>query len=276
MQLDTAGGEQITGTVSDGTTTVPLIADRGVFSGRQNPAPQAGQYTMIIAGSADTASLPGGPSVGTVTVDTSGKVRLTGALADGTKVSQAATISRNGDWPLYVPLYAGRGSILGWLSLQTNAATDVSGDVAWLKPSVPAAKFYPAGFNFQTTASGFRYHPPARGNNVLTLTDGNVAFTGGGLDSDITNHIHLGANNHVSNLSSNLLSLSFKSSNGSFSGHVNKPNAAIVAAGMGGGPMGGKAMGQSLSFNGVVLQGTEDGAGFFLGTNQSGQVLVGP
>jgi hypothetical protein len=192
-------------------------------------------------------------------VDTSGKIKLAGSLADGTKLTQSAVVSKNGDWPFFISLYGGQGSILGWLTFLTTQANDLNGDVVWIKPSVATAKFYPAGFDFATSASGFRYHPPAAGGALLSFANGTLVLTGGDLPQAITNQIIIGANNRVTNLSSNRLTLTFKTSTGSFTGRVVKPGSA-----------------QSLSFNGLALPDMEIGLGYFLGTAQSGQVLLGP
>ena len=259
LHLDPADADRVTGTVSDGTTTVPLAGDRVVFDGRQNLAPQAGQYTMIISGDANSASLPGGDSYGAVTVDTSGKIHLSGSLADGTKIIQMTTVSKNGDWPFYVPLYGNLGSILGWLSFVNGSTNDLRGDVVWFKPNLATVKFYPAGFNFTTTASGFKYHPPAPGTAALNFTNGIVALTGGDLAGSITNLIAIDTKNHVTNLSSNRLTVVFKSTTGTFTGRVTVPNTT-----------------QSLPFSGVLLQTLGIGQGYFLGTTQSGQALISP
>lgn len=258
LQLNPADPDQITGTVSDGAFTVPLAAERAVFDGRQHLAPQAGRYTMIIPGGGGSAALPGGDSFGAVTVDTAGRIRLAGSLADGTRVSQSAATSRNGDWPLYIPLYGGAGSIIGWLNFLATPTNDLSGDLVWLKPNIPAARFYPAGFTLATTATGSRYRSPAPGNKVLNFTDGQVTLSDGGLAAEIVNHISLSANNRVTNLSSNRLSLLVTSFTGMFSGRVVDPVSR-----------------RSLTIGGVVLEGTDVGRGYFLGTAQSGPVLLG-
>src|SRR5215475_2156127 len=48
-----------------------------------DPAPQAGQYSFILMGSDDPQNAPAGECYGTLKVDTSGNVKLTGTLANG-------------------------------------------------------------------------------------------------------------------------------------------------------------------------------------------------
>jgi hypothetical protein len=243
--------DEITGSVSDGAVAVPLVANRAVFDGRQKLAPQAAQYTMTIPGVSGSDQLPGGDSYATVAVDKSGKIKLTGSLSDNTRITQSVALSKNGDWPFGIALYGNLGLIIGWL----NISNGIAGDVVWLKPNLPTAKFYPAGFSLATAAAGLPYQPPATGTGVLNFTNGMIVFNGGGLVDNITNVVAIDSRNKVTNLSSNRLSLTFKSATGTFSGRVTIPNST-----------------QSLSYGGVLLQ--DSAQGFFLGTDQSGEVLV--
>jgi hypothetical protein len=245
--------------VSDGTIEASLAGDRAEFDGRQKISPQAGQYTLIIPGSDGTALLPGGDSYATVTVDKAGKVKLAGSLADGTKLTQSAIVSKHGEWPFFVSLYGGKGVIVSWVTFQTTLTNDLSGDLVWIKPPLATAKFYPGGFNLTTSALGFGYHMPATGSSLFNFTNATFVLFGGDLAQPITNRVAIGANNRVMNLSSNKLTLTFKTSTGLFSGHVVNPATA-----------------KSLTFNGVVLPEAELGLGYFLGTSQTGEAILEP
>jgi hypothetical protein len=111
----------------------------------------------------------------------------------------------------------------------------------------------------ETRATGFRYHAPAAGGAVLNLANGSLALSGGDLPQAITNRIAIGANNRVTNLSSNRLTLTFKTTTGTFTGRVVDPATA-----------------KTISFNGVALPELNLGLGYFLGTAQSGEALLGP
>jgi hypothetical protein len=261
LQLDLShGSDVVTGTVGDGSSwTAGLIGDRAVYDGRTSIAPQLGQYTMIVPGTSSASTVPGGDSFGTVAVDRMGKIRLVGTLADGTKTSQAVTISKSGDWPLSVPLYSGQGSLLSWLSFTSATGSGLSGGVVWIKPATPRAKYYPSGFTVSLAAIGFRYTPPARGNNVVPFSNGSLVLSGSDLALNLTNSIAIGANNRVTSDGANKLSLTFSSSLGSFSGRTLNSGT-----------------GKPIVFSGVVLQTTNIARGFFLGTSQSGEVIIGP
>ncbi len=132
LQLDLASGtDRVTGSVSDGTWTSALAGDRAIYDGRTKLAPEAGSYTMILAGAYGSANEPAGDSYGTFTVGKNGAISFTGTLADGTKVTPSAPVSKYGQWPFYASLYGGQGVLWSWLAF-TNAS-DLGGPVAWVK-----------------------------------------------------------------------------------------------------------------------------------------------
>jgi hypothetical protein len=92
-------------------------AYRQVTSG----APFTAKHTLLMPGDPEASTIPGGDSFGTVTVDALGKVNFTGTLADGTRVLQRSVLGTNGWWPLYVPLYAGKGALLGWVQFDPRS-----------------------------------------------------------------------------------------------------------------------------------------------------------
>ncbi|MGA2864305.1 MAG: leucine-rich repeat domain-containing protein [Verrucomicrobiota bacterium] len=260
LQLDLANGtDRVTGSVSDGTWTAALAGDRAIYDGRTKLAPEAGSYTMIIAGDYGSTNEPAGDSCGTLKVGKNGAISFTGTLADGTKVTPSASVSKYGQWPLYASLYGGRGLLWSWLTF-TNAS-DLGGTVTWTKLPVKTP-YYPAGFSLAPEALGARYFPPGKGTNVLgltTSTDLTLTLEGGGLMQGVTNRITLAANGYVTPVSGPKLSLTFAPSTGGFRGSVVNPAAP-----------------KPVSFGGVLLQGGGFGSGFFLGTSGSGEVRLEP
>jgi len=248
---------EVTGTVSIVTTngdtpSSDLVAYLATFDGRINVPSQQGLYTMVIPGT-DDPSGPGGDSYGTVSVSKAGAVRVAGALADGTKFSQSSFLSPDGQGPLFVPLYSGQGLLLSWIALGQEG-NDLSGDMSWIKPVLPKAKYYPGGFMENPTAFGSRYVHPPKGTAVLPFNVGEIVLSGGDLSETLTYPVTLNFNNSVSGTNHTSVGISLQS--GLFSGHVVNP-----------------ATKKSLSFNGVVLTNAGYGDGYFLGTNLSGQVL---
>jgi hypothetical protein len=248
--------EHLTGTVSDGTFHAKLLADRAGFDGVAKIAPQSGRYTLVINGNEDASvAPPRGHSIGAVTVNGAGAIRLTASLADGTKISQSVPLSGNGDWPLFASLYSGSGSIMSWAKFDSSNSGGIGGDIVWIKPAVPRAKLYPAGFSFTTAMRGAPYKPGAK---ALILTTAKLTLADGNLPAQIVNRIVLAPGNRVTNLGDNKLSLKFSPSTGLFTGRVTDPTTS-----------------KPIPFSGAVLQDENAGFGWFSGLNaQSGTVTI--
>jgi len=258
LELDLiSGSDTIVGSVDHGDWQSALTAYRDIWDTRTNPAPQAGRYTVIIPGDVDhTDTEPGGDGFGTIQVTPDGTAKLTGTLADGTKVSAKIALSPNGLLPLYVPLYAGLGSINGWVTFQDVPNTsDLDGPVTWFKPTSTTAKYYRDGFAIQPALTGSRYFVPTNQmGRVLSLTDGRIAFAGGNLTATFENAVALSALGVVTNLGANKMSASIQKSTGLLTGSVNGPGAP-----------------RSTAFRGAIHQKGNFASGFFLGTNQTGR-----
>jgi hypothetical protein len=251
------GSDQIVGTVTDGSWTAALLGDRATF-GKTNPPPQSGRYTWIVLGTPGTSLAPEGDSYGTAVVDSRGRANLTGSLADKTPLVAKAPLSKNGHWPLYAPLYGGKGALLGWAVFTNQASTDFDGLLSWIKPAIPTATFYPGGFASESALLGSRYTPPLGAtNHVLAVTNAQVLLTGGNLSPSLTNDVVVGLSSKITNAGPHLLSLNFTLSSGSFSGKITPAGSTMAT-----------------SFKGAVLQKANFGSGCFLGTNQSGLVTL--
>jgi hypothetical protein len=255
LALDLHGAETITGRVTDGTWTARLEADRAVFNARSHPATDyTNKYTSLIPGSANVATEPPGDSPAAIVVDAGGGVRLTGFMGDGIPAAQKTTLSKNGEWPLYVPLYGGRGSLFGWITFTNSADPDLGGVVSWTKPSLATPKIYTNGFVVTPGLIGSVYRAPGT-NKVLNFTDGLVAFTEGNLSAGFTNNVGLIANGKVTNASPNRLVLTVVPPTGQFNGSATAPDTT-----------------KAIPFKGAVLQKQGYGGGFFLSTNVAGRV----
>jgi hypothetical protein len=263
----TNGSDQITGTVSDGTFTSDVTANLSVFNSRSNPAtPYEGVYTVLLPPNpGDTGpGFPQGNGYGTLKVDAGGKIRFSATLGDGTRLSQSAIVSRDGAWPVYVPLYTGRGSLSGWVTF-TNlvGVSDLGGALSWFKAPTPGAKFYPSGFATQVALLGSQYAAPAIGTPALTVSNAacNLLVTtgAGDLASFVSNSVRLNVNNKVSLCGTNGCKLTITTRTGLFSGSFVNPATA-----------------KSTAFRGALLQKQNVGAGLFLGADQTGFVTVEP
>jgi hypothetical protein len=190
-----------------------------------------------------------------VTVDLSGKIKMSGTLPDNTPVSDSSTLSADGRWPLFINLYNGGGQLLGWIQFGDNGEQDLGGTVSWIKQPNAKAKFYPGGFNIETNAAGSVYDSTI--SPVTGFSNGEVNLAGGNLAGNIANDISVGPDNKVANLSTNKLTLTITTKSGAFKGTVVDP-----------------ATGKTIKYNGVLFQKDGTGSGAFFGTDQSGKVDI--
>ena len=268
LDLDFGTGDasdQIVGQITNSNWVAAVNGDRAVFNAKSNPAPYPNRFTWFIAGQPGDASGPAGDGFGTLRLNAAGTGTFAGTLADGTPVSQSVSVSKDGLWPLYVPLFSGAGSIWGWLAftndIERESDIDGVGMPTWTKPANPQARYYRGGFtnNFQIFGSVYS-RPVGATEHILSLTNAFVEFGGGNLVADFTNEVALGLNSQVTRQSgSNRLSMSFSLSTGTFRGHAADPLS-----------------GKTYAFAGAVLQKMNTGHGFLLGTNQSSRVVISP
>jgi hypothetical protein len=153
LQVNTSDNSVITGLVGGDGWVANLTANRELFNKRSNPAPFAGKYDLVFPGPGDgDPTHPQDDGTGTLTVSPSGQVKFKGTLGDGTKVSESATISQEGDWPFYIPLYKQGGQIMGWLNF--DGAGNVGGQTSWIKLPNDKSKTFPEGFQLNPNATG--------------------------------------------------------------------------------------------------------------------------
>lgn len=259
LLLDTnTAADQIVGEVTDGVWRAALSSDRAIYRNTTGTSPIAGRYTLVVPGSEAGAPVTMGDGYAVALVNTQGLALVGGTLADGSTYTASAYVSKKGQWPLYLPLYAGKGSALGWLTFANRPDDDLNGLVSWIKPPLGGAKYYPAGFNLESLVIGSAYAKPMGATNpIVKLDDAQLAFVGGNLLENFTNSITLGNFSQVSNHSTNGLLLSFNLANGRFSGQVRNPLTREVR-----------------SFGGVVLQKRDEGYGSLFGTNQTSRVIL--
>lgn len=251
LTLD-ASSRTISGTVTSTLWKAAILAGLPPTSNSVS-----GSYTVLISGSSDSATSPGGTGAGSATISASGAVKTSITLADGTGISPSPSILSNGQWPLYVSLYSGKGCILAWI--QNNAASPA----VWLKSPAASSKLYPAGFLAYPEIVVRKYTAPVGTNTAVTWTNGTATATGGNLPAELASQITQLKNKivSVSGTISNL-SLTITPANGTFSGTFTHP-----------------ATRKSVTVKGAVLQtpvegSTQTSGGWFLGTNQSGRIVL--
>ena len=274
--------DRVTGTVSDSTNWISdLLAYRMVWTTNALPDRFTNVYAVAIPGLTNAAVEPTGFGYGSATVTKAGKVVLAGALADGSRLSHATFISKDGEWPLYVPLYSQprvysynsvlktnaeyRGSLIGWLSFATNTPAGKTnlapqGTLGWIKEGTNGV--YPGGFAGLLTVKSSRHSAPPIGTRVLNFIDGRLTTSSGNLALPFENKFFLNTNNAVAMTLPILNNQRFSivARNGIFSGTFNHPNNTNAVT----------------KFFGIVLQDYNYGRGYFVGTNQTGSISVDP
>ena len=257
LVLDLHGANQITGRVVAANGVAALIAYRAVF-GRLNPSPYTNRYTLLIPGSTNVEVAPAGHGFGTATIDALGKIKFCGMLADGTPFTQSVPVSGNGEWPLYVTLYGGKGSVFGWVSFTNSAQPDLGGVVNWIRPPPASGKFYTNGFSSDSPLIGSAYTPPGT-NRLIDLGTAFFTFTDDDLPAPLTNTIAFGPSGRITNGGPNNLILKAAPATGGWTGSLMLPgtNSVIVS-------------------KGIFLQKQRLGGGFHLGPDESNAVDVRP
>ena len=303
---------QITGMISDGSTTADFVVDRAIYSATNPQTNYAGKYTFILPHDSDANTSPGGYGFGLISVSTNGAISTAGSfLGDNTMLTQAGvSVSKDGRWPLYSALYTSkyvtnkfltpfttvtnigfRGAIMGWLQFTNNAA--IGGDVKWFKTPVaghlpvgyipPFSTNYPAGFTNEIEVTGLRYVSVLATQPILSLTypaptvklftNSILTLQDGNLTASLTNKLFIHANNIVTLPSTN-------SGWTGISGALFSPVYAVANGGLSG-TFYHPYIKKLIPFKGAVLQGQKRAYGYFqgyrtngVGANQTGSVMI--
>jgi hypothetical protein len=242
LVLDTSGKTgAITGDIAGANWDAPLLANLTPVWTAKNPSPAARRYTMALTGAAGL-----GDSFGVVNVSPLGVVSVTGSLADGVTYNQSAPVSKSGQWPFYAYAASGKDTVLGWINFAGGSLS--AANVAWIK-APNASHYYPGGFNDILQLIGSPYVAPTKNSPVLSLLNASVTLSGGNLANDINSPVSLQKN---LGYGAGSTIINFTAATGAFSGKF----------------------GAKQTMSGVVLQNQDNARGFFLGTTESGAVLL--
>ncbi|MGA2748288.1 MAG: S8 family serine peptidase [Verrucomicrobiota bacterium] len=258
LDVSTNDTQQILGTVFTTNWSASLQADLATFT-LSHPSPDAGKYTMLFEGTNDGSTGPGGDGYATVTVSPAGMVSLTGVLSDNTSVAPSAvSVSKYGQWPLYIPLYGKLGSLLGRIDFTNTGASSFAGGVSWFRTNAYGA-LYKHGFTNSALAVGSTFIPGTAKIPALGLTNLTVTLSGGGLPAPLTNDVTLyNTGRFVTNGPGiSRLSLSLTPSTGVLAGTFLDPATKL-----------------STTIKGVVFQRQTNAGGFFLSTNATGYLVL--
>jgi len=262
-----------------------LQASRAPFDAKKNPlgAEFARKYTFYLPLQTvsasqesaplppigdDTAPRPQGYGTGTLSVSTSGVVKWTGTLGDGSPCAQSTLLDAHKHWPLFALLYKTRGYIAGTVIHDPAAAeSDLTGEINWVKPPNPVEKYFAGGFkNEAHSLIGVNFTPPGRGQRVLSGYDvapqnaGPLTLTEGNLDpGGILGTLTVQSNNTtIASSAAEKLKVTLNAKTGAVGGSFVFPLTRKVTP-----------------IKGVILQGKIGrGVGFFSGSTVTGTSLA--
>ena len=161
---------RLTGDVRVGAGVFPFDARR-CRTYWQGPPSQLGRLTARLT-PPQTAGLPGGHGYAAAKITKGGSVSIAGKLPDLTPFTAGSRLNRDGSFPIYAPLCAGklRGSLRADIVFDDQEESDANATVRWDKPQQTAGR-YPAGFTTNLDFSGSKYTSPSLGVRVLDWAD---------------------------------------------------------------------------------------------------------
>lgn len=215
------------------------------------------RYTLLLPGQAD-AVMPAGDGYSTASVTANRVVKMVGKLGDGQPFTPvAATISKDGFFPLYAS--PSNQAVLGWVHFTNAPQRELTGDLVWMRAgSVNGVCDGSFTNGIELVASG--YTPPAYKQRGIFITNGTIILNEGNLPNPITNQLIISDANKFKLITTNgsMKSLAFAPASGLLKAtfvHPDKP-------------------GKPTPVSGIYLQNQNYGGGFFVGTNQTGPLLL--
>ncbi|HOW63778.1 MAG TPA: immunoglobulin domain-containing protein [Candidatus Paceibacterota bacterium] len=246
---------QIRGQVTSEEGTSELLSFR-----QQAVGAWKGNYTFLANfNPVDSPSSPPGAGAGSLSLNTTGKIKLVGTLADGNPFTASVNFGHNGWFPVYVPLYSSKGLVWGWSHFEDPVTREVSGSLTWYKPvSSSPDQYYPDGFLVTGGLNGSAYNPPARGQSALNWTEGRLHLFAGNLSQPQMIPIRW-SNNQLVVIGDNPLkcTATITPTSGLVQGSILHPDT-----------------GKKTPLKGAIVQRYGLGAGWFLGTNQGGAFQI--
>ena len=271
------GADTVTGTITNSDLADPWISeihlDRWVWTTNNMATLYTNKYTMAIPGFSNDADGPPGWGYGLLSVDTLGRVKLSGLSADNQKIQLGVPVSKYGTFPFYKSMYlvpqplptktnkTYNGLMMGWVTITNNTPAGKTnyaprGNITWIKSSWTNG-YYDVGFTNTTMALGSRVLPFVKGTRAIAVTNGSFVLGGGNLTT-FTNSVFLTTNNVLQVTGTNTVVASIAAINGLVKGtfvHPAKPTPRTA-------------------FFGVSLADYNYARGFFMGTNTAGFLKV--
>lgn len=238
---------KLTGTIHAGSEQAGVVAHRMTPN-----AAFTGWWNMLVqSGGGPQMSRPYGASLASVKLTATGQAQWSGRLSDGTAFTTTSGVGSQGDLPLHLLLYTGKGSFQGWSKVGFDSSWTGSGD--WWKSTHAGGASYPQGFSLHPLQmAGEKYVIPSFGNLLGyagTYDNARLALSGGSLTSPLAQVFTL-THNHKILMPANVnsMTLMLTPSTGWFTGTFKSTDTPARVA----------------TFHGLLVPGFQAGAGFFL------------
>ena len=248
----------INGQISDSTQTATFVAWKNRWN-TSTPPPELttlrteypGYYTFALPATTPLSpTIPQGAGSGSFTLSAStGKLTVSGRLADGTAFTTTTFAGPLGEILVYQNLHSKLGSILGTLDITPGTSgfvpsfgdNTLGGNLTWKKPA-STSRTYGDALTTTLTTVGSRYIAPAKTEVVMGIIDDGSAnnaslkFTEGGISDtfsspDVDVRIRVGGSVIRPVLSPTAPSLTISTSTGLFSGSFTRIDTNPAAPG---------------------------------------------
>ncbi len=137
-------GNRIRAQVTAGGKTAEVQAWRIIFGGAVELNDKPFAFTTEVSISSIQPNAPKATGFLSVTVSPKGEVKIVGTLPDDTSFTAGGPLTGYDVFPLYVPLYGGKGCLSSDFML--NEGMQDSSAMAWHKPANSKDKIFPGGF----------------------------------------------------------------------------------------------------------------------------------
>lgn len=183
VSFNLLGQGHVSGTISDGQTTLPFTARAKALA--DEVASFAGAYGFAMApetGSRGFSSLPQGYSLGGVVYGTNGNARGSMVLADNSRFTFSAPVETGGNLSVFRLLYKNSGSLVAVLNQRlTDTGSDMGfSEVSWFKAPQPVRskdRLYKDGIPpVDLEVVGGRYEPSSELRDLLAVEESGAAF----------------------------------------------------------------------------------------------------
>ena len=255
--------DTLAGTLVVDSATLGISAHRSTFK-KTDPAILAGRFTAVLE-SDGTPDSPDAPGFAVINVTAAtGAVKMTGALADGTKFSWGTFLAPDGTIPVSILLYKLKGILHGDLQLgDYTPEQDGGGSLHWIHPTQTKGQFQAAfESDLAVRISAYTFTKGVRALPVLDPGDTVIDLFDTAADVDITTDINISEKSVVTIVdpASNVEKVTVKiaTATGLLSGSFKHTDGKVIP------------------FTGVLYQRTVQGAGFFLGPTVNGTVAIDP